>query len=142
MPREDILAPGISLGFNLRFLICGIRKMSARRVGSWLFLLSLTGAITSIVWWQNFYNQVMGHAPVNSQARAEWSPVWPAFSMRRPMTRGFCGRAASSLLSASCCSGRRGGTAPLKTFNWLYRRGGETRMAAPPGDFVRPPALL
>src|SRR5215831_16675997 len=64
MPREDILAPGISLGLNLRFLICGIRKMSARRVGSWLFLLGLTGAITSIVWWQNFYNQVMGHAPV------------------------------------------------------------------------------
>ena len=38
--------------------------MSARRVGSWLLLLGLTGAITSIVWWQNFYNQVMGHAPV------------------------------------------------------------------------------
>jgi hypothetical protein len=38
--------------------------MSARRVGSWLILLGLTGAITSIVWWQNFYNQVMGHAPV------------------------------------------------------------------------------
>jgi hypothetical protein len=62
MPREDVLAPGISLGLNLRFLICGIRKMSARGVGSWLILLGLTGAITSIVWWQNFYNQVMGHA--------------------------------------------------------------------------------
>src|SRR5262249_12995886 len=43
MPREDVLAPGISLGLNLRFLICGIRKMSARRVGSWLLLLGLTG---------------------------------------------------------------------------------------------------
>jgi hypothetical protein len=64
MPREDALAPGISLGLNLRFLICEIRKMSARRVGSWLILLGLTCAITSIVWWQNFYNQVMGHAPV------------------------------------------------------------------------------
>jgi hypothetical protein len=38
--------------------------MSARRVGSWLILFGAIGVITSIVWWQNFYNHVLGHAPV------------------------------------------------------------------------------
>jgi hypothetical protein len=38
--------------------------MSVRRIGWWLILLGAIGVITSIAWWQNFYNQVIGHAPV------------------------------------------------------------------------------
>ena len=35
-----------------------------RRVGSWLILLGVIGVIASISWWQNFYGQVIGRAPV------------------------------------------------------------------------------
>lgn len=39
------------------------RKM-ARRVGSWLILLGVVGAIASIVWWENFYSPLAGQPPV------------------------------------------------------------------------------
>ena len=39
-------------------------RKTARQVGAWLMLLGILGAITSIAWWQNFYSQVVGHAPV------------------------------------------------------------------------------
>jgi hypothetical protein len=39
-------------------------RNKARQVGSWLILLGVVGVIASIAWWQNFYSQVVGHAPV------------------------------------------------------------------------------
>jgi hypothetical protein len=39
-------------------------RNKARRVGSWLILLGVVGVIASIAWWQNFYSQAVGHAPV------------------------------------------------------------------------------
>jgi hypothetical protein len=39
-------------------------RNTARRVGSWLILLGVVGVIASIAWWQNFYSQMAGHAPV------------------------------------------------------------------------------
>jgi hypothetical protein len=41
-----------------------MKRTTARRIGSWLILLGLVGAIASIVWWQNFYSGVIGHPPV------------------------------------------------------------------------------
>ena len=37
---------------------------TARRLGSWLILTGVIGLIASIAWWQNFYSQVVGHAPI------------------------------------------------------------------------------
>jgi hypothetical protein len=39
-------------------------RKSARLVGSWLLLLGVIGVIASVAWWQNFYSQVAGQAPV------------------------------------------------------------------------------
>jgi hypothetical protein len=38
--------------------------MARRRLGSWLILLGVIGAIASIIWWQNFYSGVVGRPPV------------------------------------------------------------------------------
>ena len=40
------------------------RKIRARQLGSWLILLGLGGVIASLLWWHNFYNQAIGHAPL------------------------------------------------------------------------------
>ena len=42
-----------------------VRHNTTRHLGSWLILLGLIGAIASIVWWQNFYSQMIGRAPVD-----------------------------------------------------------------------------
>ena len=39
-------------------------RKTARQLGAWLMLFGVVGLIASIVWWQNFYNQLVGHAPV------------------------------------------------------------------------------
>ena len=39
-------------------------RKTARPVGAWFMLLGVIGAITSIAWWQSFYSQVIGHAPI------------------------------------------------------------------------------
>jgi hypothetical protein len=39
-------------------------RKTARQLGSWLILLGLIGVLASIVWWQNFYIQMAGQAPV------------------------------------------------------------------------------
>jgi hypothetical protein len=39
-------------------------RNAARRLGSWLILLGLVGAIASLLWWQNFYSQAIGQPPV------------------------------------------------------------------------------
>jgi len=36
----------------------------ARRLRSWLILLGVTGVIASIIWWQNFYSEVVGQPPI------------------------------------------------------------------------------
>jgi hypothetical protein len=39
-------------------------RNTARRLGSWLILVGLIAALASLLWWQNFYNQTIGRAPV------------------------------------------------------------------------------
>jgi hypothetical protein len=39
-------------------------RKTARRLGSWLFLLGVIGVIASIAWWQNFYSPLAGQPPV------------------------------------------------------------------------------
>ena len=40
------------------------RGVRARQLGSWLILFGLGGVVASLLWWHNFYNQALGHAPV------------------------------------------------------------------------------
>jgi hypothetical protein len=39
-------------------------RKTARQAGAWLMLLGVLGAIASIAWWQSFYSQVIGRAPI------------------------------------------------------------------------------
>ena len=39
-------------------------RNAARRLGSWLILVGVIGVMASIAWWQNFFSQVAGQAPV------------------------------------------------------------------------------
>jgi len=39
-------------------------RKTARQAGAWFMLLGVIGAITSIAWWQHFYSQVIGRAPI------------------------------------------------------------------------------
>jgi hypothetical protein len=41
-----------------------MKRMTARRIGSWLILLGLVGVVASFVWWQNFYSPMIGHPPL------------------------------------------------------------------------------
>ena len=49
----------LQLGFVSNF---GSRL--ARRAGSLLIALGVIGTFASIIWWQNFYSQMVGRAPV------------------------------------------------------------------------------
>src|SRR5262249_46560047 len=42
----------------------------ARRAGSLLIALGVIGTIASIIWWQNFYGQMIGRAPSSAYANA------------------------------------------------------------------------
>ena len=55
MPREDVLAPGISLGLNLRFLICGIPQNVSATARFMVILMGLIGVVVPTVRRQNFY---------------------------------------------------------------------------------------
>jgi hypothetical protein len=39
-------------------------RKTARQVGAWFMLLGVVGVIASVAWWQNFYSQVIGRAPI------------------------------------------------------------------------------
>ena len=49
----------LQLGF-----VNNLGSRRARRAGSLLIALGVIGTIASIIWWQNFYGQMIGRAPV------------------------------------------------------------------------------
>ena len=52
-------------GFILQLgFVNNLGPRRARRAGSLLIALGVIGTIASIIWWQNFYGQMIGRAPV------------------------------------------------------------------------------
>jgi len=49
----------LQLGF-----VNNLGSRRARRAGSLLIALGVIGTIASVIWWQNFYSQMIGRAPI------------------------------------------------------------------------------
>ena len=89
-----------------------MKRMTARRIGSWLIRLGLVGVVASFVWWQNFYSPMIGHPPLECLYQLTGpcrtgSNVAGFFGAAAYDARLFWASGISPPYSAFCCSDSR-----------------------------------